>query len=122
MRLLIRVFINAVALWAASQIVPGIQHEGGWTTLLLVAVIFGVLNAVIRPILALLSCPLLILTLGLFTLVLNAGMLLLTGAVSQSLGLGFSVAGFGPAFWGGLVISVVSILLSMFVKDDRERC
>lgn len=121
MRFLIRVLVNAIALWVASQLVPGISHEGGWTTLLLVAIVFGVLNAIIRPILALLSCPLLILTLGLFTLVLNAGMLLLTSAVSRGLGLGFYVDGFGPAFWGGLVISIISILLSAFVRDDAER-
>lgn len=121
MRFLIRLLISAAALWAASEIVPGISHEGGWVNLLLVALVFGVLNAVIRPILALLSCPLQILTLGLFTLVLNAGMLLLTGAVSQGLGLGFTVDGFWPAFLGGLVISIVSILLSAFVRDDNER-
>ena len=121
MRFLVRVLVNAVALWAASQLVSGIHHEGGWTTLLLVAVIFGLLNAVIRPILAFLSCPLLILTLGLFTLVLNAGMLLLTGAVSRGLGLGFYVDSFSPAFWGGLIISLVSMVLSVFVKDDRGR-
>lgn len=121
MRFFIRLLINAAALWVASAIVPGISHEGGWVNLLLVALVFGVLNAVIRPFLTLLSCPLLILTLGLFTLVLNAGMLLLTGAVSQGLGLGFSVAGFWPAFLGGVVISVVSILLSAFVRDENER-
>ncbi len=121
MRFVIRLLINAAALWAASAIVPGISHDGGWVNLLLVALVFGVLNAIIRPILALLSCPLQILTLGLFTLVLNAGMLLLTGAVSQRLGLGFTVDGFWPAFLGSLVISVVSILLSAFVRDDRER-
>ncbi len=121
MRFLIRLLINAAALWAASAVVPGISHDGGWVNLLLVALVFGVLNAVIRPILAFLSCPLQILTLGLFTLVLNAGMLLLTGAVSQELGLGFTVDGFWNAFLGGLVISVVSILLSAFVRDDNER-
>ncbi len=119
MRFLLRLLINAAALWAASAIVPGIQREGDWSTLLLVALVFGVLNAIIRPILALLSCPLQILTLGLFTLILNAGMLLLTSAVSQRLGLGFYVTGFMPALLGGLVISVVSIVLSTFVKDER---
>ncbi len=121
MRFLFRLLINAAALWAASAIVPGIQREGDWVTLLLVALVFGVLNAIIRPILALLSCPLQILTLGLFTLVLNAGMLMLTSAISQSLGLGFYVNGFVPALLGGLVISVVSIVLSTFVRDERER-
>lgn len=120
MRFLMRVLVNAAALWAASQLVPGIAHEGGWMTLLLVALVFGVVNAVIRPILALLTCPLQILTLGLFTLVLNAILLWITGGLAQGLGLGFRVDGFWPAFVGGLVISVVSILLSAFVRDDRE--
>jgi len=120
MRFLIRVLINAAALWVASAIVPGIGYEGGGFTLLLVAAIFGVLNALIRPILSVLSCPLLIVTLGLFTLVLNAAMLLLTGAVSGVLGLDFSVTGFGPAFWGGLIVSIVSFVLSLFVKDKRR--
>ena len=106
MRFLIRVLINAVALWAATALVPGIRYEGGWTTLLLVALVFGVLNAFIRPILKLLTCPLIILTLGLFTLVLNAAMLWITGALSQALGLGFYVDGFGPALVGGVIIFV----------------
>lgn len=121
MRFLFRLLINAAALWAASAIVPGIQREGDWISLLLVALVFGVLNAVIRPILALLSCPLQILTLGLFTLILNAGMLLLTSSVSQRLGLDFHVDGFVPALLGGVVISVVSIVLSTFIKDEHER-
>lgn len=121
MRFLIRLLINAAALWVASAIVPGIGYTGGWANLLLVALVFGALNAVIRPILALLSCPLQILTLGLFTLVLNAGMLALTGVVSRELRLGFTVEGFWPALLGGLVISVVSMLLSAFVGDERER-
>lgn len=121
MRFLLRLAVNAVALWAASAIVSGISYEGDWVSLLLVALVFGLLNAIIRPILALLSCPLQILTLGLFTLVLNAGMLLLTSSVSQGLGLAFYVDGFMAAFLGGLVISIVSILLSSFVRDDNER-
>lgn len=121
MRFLIRVLINAVALWAATALVPGIRSEGGWLTLLLVALVFGVLNAFIRPILKLLTCPLIILTLGLFTLVLNAAMLWITGALSQALGLGFYVDGFGPALVGGVIISIVSIVLSILVKDGDER-
>ena len=82
---------------------------------------FGLLNALLRPILALLSCPLLILTLGLFTFVINAVILLVTSALSGSLGIGFHVDGFGSAFLGALVVSVVSILLSIFVRDVSER-
>ena len=113
--LLIRLLINAAALWVAIQVVPGISFDGDWLPLLVVALVFGVLNASVRPFLALLTLPLLILTLGLFTLVLNALMLWLTGTVSNALGLGFHVDGFWAAFLGGLVISIVSTMLSYFV-------
>jgi putative membrane protein len=119
-RFLLRVLINAVALWVATALVPGILYEGGWSTLLLVALVFGVLNAVIRPILMFLTCPLMILTLGLFTLVLNAAMLLMTSSLSRALGLGFYVNGFWPALAGGVIISIVSIVLSIFVRDNEE--
>ena len=119
MRFLIRLLINAAALWTATQIVPGVTHTGPWTSLLLVALLFGVLNAVVRPILKLLTCPLIVLTLGLFTFVINALMLWLTSAVSESLGLGFHVDGFGSAFLGALVVTVVSVLLSVFVSDKE---
>ena len=118
MRFLLRFLINAAALWVATQIVPGVQHTGPRTSLLLVALVFGVLNAIVRPILKLLTCPLIILTLGLFTFVINALMLWLTSAVSESFGLGFHVTGFGPAFLGALVVTIVSVLLSVFVRDD----
>ncbi len=113
--LFIRLLINAAALWVAIEIVPGISFEGTWGPLLVVALVFGVLNACVRPLLALLTLPLLILTLGLFTLVLNAFMLWLTGSASNALGLGFHVDGFWAAFLGGLVISIVSTMLSFFV-------
>jgi putative membrane protein len=120
-KFLIRLLINAAALWVAARLIPGIAYEGGWFGLLMVALVFGVLNAFIRPILSLLTCPLQILTLGLFTLVLNAVMLLLTSSVSDALGLQFYVWSFGAAFWGALVISIVSFLLSLFVKDEERR-
>ena len=81
---------------------------------------FGVLNVVVRPILILLSLPILIVTLGLFLLVLNAALLLLTSAISDALGLGFHVDGFVAAFLGGLVVSIVSLALSMFVGSDAS--
>ena len=117
MHVLLRLLINAAALWVATRLVSGISHTGDGVTLFGVALVFGVLNVAIKPVLFLLSLPFLIITLGLFTLVLNALMLLLTGAVSDALGLGFSVAGFLPAFKGALVVSVVSFLLSLFVSD-----
>lgn len=118
MHFLIRLLINTVALWAATKVVSGITFTGSPAALLLVALVFGILNAIIRPVLKLLTCPLLILTLGLFTLLLNAFMLWLTSAVSGGLQLGFHVSGFGAAFWGALVISIINIMLSLLVRRD----
>ena len=120
MHLVARWLVNAVALLVAAWLVPGIRlgsagrAPGGndWATLAVVALIFGVVNAVIRPIVILLSLPLEILTLGLFTFVINALMLLLTSGIAQRLDLGFLVDGFRAAFVGALVVSVVSFLLS----------
>lgn len=121
MTVLWRIVVNAVALWAATQLVDGIRFTGAWPTLLLVALVFGVVNVTVRPVLKLLTFPLLILTLGLFTFVLNALMLWLTAAISDAFGLGFHVAGFRAAFWGALVVTVVSFALSLFVsRSDRE--
>jgi putative membrane protein len=120
MRFLLRLLINAAALWVATQIVPGVTHSGSGGALLVVALVFGLLNALLRPILAFLSCPLLILTLGLFTFVINAVILLLTSAVSASIGIGFHVDGFWAALLGAIVVSIVSILLSIFVRDVSE--
>lgn len=118
MRFLLRLIVTAVALWAAVALVNGITFTGSWISLLLVALIFGLVNAIVRPLLKLLTCPLVLLTLGLFVFVINALMLWLTSALSVSLGLGFHVAGFASAFWGALVVSIVSVLLSIFVPDD----
>jgi len=127
MRFLFRLLINAVALWVAIRVVglylPGeIAFNGGWLNLLLVALVFGILNAIVRPILAILTCPLQILTLGLFTLVLNAIMLWLTGYVSSNMfDLGFQVHGFLAPLLGALVMSIVSVVLSIFLRDNREQ-
>ncbi len=122
MRFVIRLLMNALALWAAIEIVPGVTYQGDWVYLLGVALVFGILNALVRPVLVFLTCPLLIVTLGLFTLVINGVVLWLTSALSQKLQLGFHVSGFWPAFWGALVVSIVSILLSLFVRDpDKTR-
>src|SRR6185503_14817076 len=96
-RFLLRLVITACSLWVAVRFVPGITWTGGALGLLGVAVVFGLVNALVRPLLAMLTCPLVILTLGLFLLVLNALMLWLTAALSVELGLGFGVGGFVPA-------------------------
>jgi putative membrane protein len=120
MSILLRLLINAAALWVATQVVDGISFTGDIPRLLGVAVVFGVLNVVVRPILKLATCPFYILTLGLFTFVVNAVMLLITSAASEALGLDFHVAGFVPAFIGALVVTIVSFALSLFVGPDNE--
>ncbi len=121
MPFLLRLLINAAALWVAIQLVNGIDHRGSWWSLLVVALVFGVLNASVRPLLKLLSLPILILSLGLFIFVINALMLRLTGWVSGLLGLGFYVDGFWAAFLGGLIVSVVSLLLSIFTGAQKMK-
>ena len=121
MGFLMRVLVNAAALGAAAWLLPGISYGNDIVNLLLVAALFGILNAIIRPILALLTCPLQALTLGLFTLVLNAGMLLLLDWLSSQIGLHFAVDSFLTALIGGIIVSVVSILLSLFVRDNNRR-
>jgi putative membrane protein len=117
MPFLIRLLVNAAALWAATQVVNGVTYAGGPLPLLGVALVFGIVNAILRPIAFILTFPLLIVTLGLFTFVINGVMLLLTSSLSDALGLGFHVRGFWAAFWGALVVTVVSWLLSMVIKD-----
>ncbi len=117
MRLLVRWAINAIAIWAAIQLVPGIEHTGSAASLILIALVFGLVNALVRPFLTLLTCPLIILTLGLFVLVINALMLGMTAWLMPTL----TVTGFWPAFLGSIIISVVSSFISMLIKDDREK-
>jgi putative membrane protein len=119
-RFLARWFVTSIALFAAVQLVPGITYEGGWITLAGMALLFGLVNAIVRPILTILSCPLIVLTMGVFILVINGGMLLLASRLAGLFGVNFYVDGFGAAFWGALVVSVVSFVLNVFVRDDRE--
>ena|SRR5688572_26020904 len=110
-----RLLVNAAALWVAIRLVPGVSFTGSWWLLFAVALVFGVLNASVRPILMLLTLPFFLVTLGLFTFVLNGFMLWLTSALSNALQLGFHVSGFGAAFVGALVVSTVSLVLSIAV-------
>jgi putative membrane protein len=113
--------LNAAALWAAAAIVPGLEFNGGAGRLLLVAAVFGIVNSVLRPLLTVLTCPLIVITLGLFTLVINALMLLVTGWLSESWNLGFTVTGFWAAFWGGLVVGLMSMVLSLLLPAKATR-
>jgi len=121
-RILLRLLINAIALWVAVELVPGIYAESP-LTILIVALIFGVINAVIRPIIAFFTCPMILVTLGLFIFVINALMLWFTAWVAGRLDLGFGIeGGFWPAFWGAVVISLVSFVISLLIKEeDRGR-
>ena len=119
MYLLLRLLITGCALWVAVRLVPGISYTGTPASFLVLALIFGAINALVRPFLLLLSLPLLILTLGLFTFVLNAILFLLGSRLAQALGFPFQVAGFWPAFWGAIVVSIVSAALSMFVVKEK---
>ena len=117
MAFFVRWLVNAAALWVATRIVPGVTYTGGWVPFLGVALIFGVVNAFIRPVAKVLTFPLIILTLGIFSLVVNGLMLWLTSALSGALDLGFHVRGFWAAFFGALVVSIVSTLLSMLITE-----
>jgi len=120
MPFLVRLLVNAAALWVATQVVPGVSFDGGPLPMLGVALVFGVLNASLRPLAKILTFPLIILTLGIFALVINGLMLWLTSSLSESLGLGFHVRGFWAAFWGALVVSLVSTILSLLFRDARR--
>jgi putative membrane protein len=113
--LLLHWLLNAAALWVAAWLLPGLDFQGTIVQLLLVAAVFGVVNSLLRPILTVLTCPLIVITLGLFTLVINALMLLLTGWLSVRWNLGFVVSGFWAAFLGGLVVGFVSMILSLLL-------
>ncbi|ABY33679.1 MAG TPA: phage holin family protein [Chloroflexus aurantiacus] len=120
-RLFLRWLIYSLAIFAAVWIVPGIEFSGPGWQIGIVALLFGLLNALLRPLLYLLTCPLVILTLGLFGLVINALLLGLTSALADQLGIAFTVDGFWPAFFGGLVIAIVSTTLQYLAGDVQVR-
>lgn len=120
-KLILRWAINAFALWVAVTYVPGIaEAQTGWMPILGLALIFGLINALLRPLIVLLTCPLIILTLGLGTLLINTLLFWLAGLVGNEFGIGFTVDGFWPAFLGALVVSVISTVLTLLLKDDSE--
>ncbi len=122
----IRVVVVAVSLWVATLIVPGIDNTAGSSTtrigtLIAVALIFGLVNAVLKPLIKVVGCPFYILTLGLIGLVVNALLFWLVGAIADGIGLPFSVGGFGAAFVGAIVVSVVSFLLHVLIPDRWDK-
>jgi putative membrane protein len=126
MKVLIRLVVNALALGAAVWLFEGITLTGGSDTekvvrLVVVGAIFGIVTSIVRPIVRFLSIPLIVLTLGLMLLVINALMLLLTSAISSGLDLGFHVDGFWVALFGSIVISLASIVLEAVLPDGERR-
>jgi len=122
-KLLIRWIILSLALVVAAWLVPGIRvRPDAWTAYAAMAIILGFVNATLRPLLKLLSCPLILLTLGLFVLVVNGIALWLASRIAVDwFGVGFYVNGFGSAFLGALIVSVVSVILNLLVKDELRR-
>lgn len=120
--LILRLIINAVALYVTTlpQLNLGITFDGQWATILIVAFIFGLVNALVRPLLQLLTCPLILLTFGLFTFVVNALMLALTGWIADQFNLGFHVNGFLAALLGAIVISIVSYALTLVLREAAD--
>ncbi|MER7166969.1 phage holin family protein [Micromonospora sp. NPDC000207] len=126
MGFLIRLATTAVALWVTTLVVPGVEVSGRSgantaLTLLVVALIFGVVNAVLKPVIQVVGCVFYLLTLGLFALVVNALLFLLTDWIADALDLPFRVDGFWPAFWGAIVVAVVSWLISIVLPDNLDR-
>ncbi|HEX9108082.1 MAG TPA: phage holin family protein [Longimicrobiales bacterium] len=119
MKFLVRLIVTAIALWVAVQVIPGLEYHGGPFGLVGVALVFGIINALVRPILLLLTCPLVVLTLGLFLFVLNGILLWIAAACSSFLGISFQVHGIVPAILGGLVIGLVSMVLNVFVREKN---
>ncbi|MFE9693380.1 phage holin family protein [Micromonospora sp. NPDC005806] len=125
MGFLIRLAITAIALWITTLIVPGVEVTGrnganNVLTLIAVALIFGVVNAVLKPVIKVFGCVFYLLTLGLFALMVNALLFLLTNWIARQLHLPFHVDGFWAAFWGAIVMAVVSWLISVVMPDRLE--
>jgi putative membrane protein len=126
MRFVLRVLVSAAALGVATWAVSGIEllAGNGWTrvgTLLAVALIFGLINATLKPLIKVIGCAFYVLTLGLAALVVNGLLLWLTSVIAGDLTLPFHVTGFWPAFWGAIVVGLVSWLLNLLIGDDRRR-
>jgi putative membrane protein len=126
MKVLIRVLISAAALAVATWLVPGIELLAGSTlskvgTLIVVALIFGLVNVVLKPIIKTIGCLFYVLTLGLIGLVVNGLLLWLSSYLAGKLSLPFHITGFWAAFWGAIIVGVVGWLLNLFVRDKRDR-
>ena len=125
MRFLLRVLVSAAALGVATWAVSGITlpAASGWSkagTLLVVALIFGIINATLKPLIKVVGCAFYVLTLGLAALVVNGLLLWLTSWVAGKLSLPFHISGFWAAFWGAIIVGLVSWVLNLFIRDERS--
>ncbi|MEZ0074843.1 phage holin family protein [Planotetraspora sp. GP83] len=123
MKVILKIVVVAAALWASTKLVDGIAVTADTTakqiaTLLAVALIFGLVNAIIKPVIKTVGCAFYVVTLGLFALIVNAALLLLTSWLAEKLDLPFHVSGFWAAFWGAIVVGVISWVLNMILGDD----
>ena len=123
-KFILRLAINAIALYLAVYFLPGIELQSSLVSIVWLALIFGLVNALVRPLISILTCPLIILTLGLFTLVINTFMFWLTSVIGQSFGIALIIS--EPVWWnaflGGLVVSVVSVLMTLILRSSSAFC
>ncbi|HEX8007962.1 MAG TPA: phage holin family protein [Trebonia sp.] len=120
MKVIVKILVVAASLWVATQVVDGITVDSSDATkqigtLLAVALIFGIVNTLLKPIIKVVGCAFYVVTLGLFALVVNAGLLYLTSWIAGKIDLPFNVAGFWAAFWGAIIIGIVSWLLDLIL-------
>jgi len=124
--LILKIMINALSIAVAVKFIDGITFTGEWWKMIIIGAVFGIVNSFIKPLVKFFTFPFIILTLGLFTLIINTLMLVITAALSGSFNLGLQIHGFWPAFWGALIVSIVSMFLSWFtglkdIKYQRNR-
>lgn len=123
-KFILRILINAAALYAAVWLMNGrgiIPQNTNWLSFLWLALIFGLINAILRPILMVAGCPFIILTLGLGTILINTLLFYLAGMIGTQFGVGFTVTGFWPAFFGAVIVSIVSLILNSIFRERQRR-
>ena len=121
-KFLLKWLINTVALYVAVAFVPGITPQSdNWLSFIWLAAIFGLLNSVLRPFIKILSCPLIVLSLGLFMLIINTMMFSLAGQIGTNFKVGFTVDNFMAAFWGAMVVSLVSMVLQGLFREEKKQ-
>lgn len=119
--ILLQWLINAFAIIVAVKVIDGISFSGPWWYMIIIGSLFGIVNSVIKPVIKFFTYPIIIITFGIFALVINAAMLGTTALISRHLELGFTIAGFWPAFWGAMIVSMISTFLAIATGHKRLR-